>query len=70
MPSMDYFVIMGTIDLSFLIFSILLLFLQLLFTIGVEIPDLEGDKLGVKLHGLYLKAVNLALILWHYLDLC
>lgn len=42
---MGYFVVMETLDISFVIFSIPLLFLQLLFTIGVEIPDLEGDKL-------------------------
>lgn len=49
MPATGYFVIMGTIDLPFIIFSVPLLFLQLAFTIGVEIPDLEGDKLGGKI---------------------
>jgi 1,4-dihydroxy-2-naphthoate polyprenyltransferase len=49
MPATGYFVIMGTIDLPFIIFSIPFLFLQFLFTIGVEIPDLEGDKLGGKI---------------------
>ncbi len=48
MPATGYFVMMGTINLPFIIFSIPLLFLQLTFTIGVEIPDLEGDKLGGK----------------------
>ena len=48
MPGMGYFVVMGTLDINFLIFSIPLLFMQLLFTVGVEIPDLEGDKLGGK----------------------
>jgi 1,4-dihydroxy-2-naphthoate octaprenyltransferase len=49
MPATGYFVVMGTIDLPFVIFSIPFLFLQFLFTIGVEIPDLEGDKLGGKI---------------------
>jgi len=49
LPGMGYFVLMGTLDFRFLIFSIPLLFLQLLFTVGVEIPDLEGDKLGGKI---------------------
>jgi 1,4-dihydroxy-2-naphthoate polyprenyltransferase len=49
MPATGYFVLMGTIDLPFIIFSIPFLFLQFLFTIGVEIPDLEGDKLGGKI---------------------
>lgn len=49
MPATGYFVVMGTIDLPFIVFSIPFVFLQLLFTIGVEIPDLEGDKLGGKI---------------------
>lgn len=49
MPATGYFVVMGTIDLPFIIFSVPLLFLQLAFTVGVEIPDLEGDKLGGKI---------------------
>lgn len=49
LPGMGYFVVMGTLDLNFLIFSIPLLFLQSLFTVGVEIPDLEGDKIGGKI---------------------
>jgi len=49
MPAMGYFVVMGTIDLQFVIFSIPFMFLQLMFTVGVEIPDLEGDKLGGKI---------------------
>lgn len=40
---------MGTINLPFIIFSIPLLFLQFSFTMGVEIPDLEGDKAGGKI---------------------
>lgn len=49
MPGAGYFVTMGTIDLSFVVFSIPFLFLQLMFTLGVEIPDMEGDKLGGKI---------------------
>ena len=49
MPAMGYFVVMGTINLPFIIFSIPFVFLQLMFTIGVEIPDLEGDRLGGKI---------------------
>ncbi len=49
MPGAGYFVMMGTINLPFIIFSIPLLFLQFMFSIGVEIPDLEGDKLGGKI---------------------
>ncbi len=49
LPSMGYFVMMGTLDINFFIFAIPLFFLQLLFTVGVEIPDLEGDKLGGKI---------------------
>lgn len=49
LPAMGYFVVMGTIDLPFIIFSIPFVFLQLMFTVGVEIPDLEGDKLGNKI---------------------
>ena len=49
MPATGYFVVMGTIDLPFIIFSIPLVLLQMMFTIGVEIPDLEGDKLGGKI---------------------
>jgi len=49
MPGAGYFVTMGTIDLPFIVFSIPFLFLQFMFTIGVEIPDLEGDKMGGKI---------------------
>lgn len=49
MPGAGYFVTMGTIDLPFIIFSIPFLFLQFMFTLGVEIPDLEGDKKGGKI---------------------
>ena len=49
MPGAGYFVTMGTIDLPFIVFSIPFLFLQFMFTMGVEIPDLEGDKMGGKI---------------------
>ena len=49
MPGAGYFITMGTINLPFIIFSIPILFLQFMFSIGVEIPDLEGDKLGGKI---------------------
>ncbi len=49
MPGAGYFVTMGTIDLPFVIFSIPFLFLQFMFSVGVEIPDLEGDKMGGKI---------------------
>ena len=49
MPGAGYFVTMGTIDLPFVIFCIPILFLQFMFSVGVEIPDLEGDKMGGKI---------------------
>jgi len=49
MPGAGYFVMMGTINLPFIIFSIPILFLQFMFSLGVEIPDLEGDKMGGKI---------------------
>ncbi len=49
LPALGYFVMMGTLDLNFLIFTIPILFLMLLFTTGLLIPDLEGDKLGGKI---------------------
>lgn len=49
MPATGYFVVMGTINLPFIIFSIPFVLLQFMFTMGVEIPDLEGDKLGGKI---------------------
>ena len=49
MPGAGYFVTMGTIDLPFVVFSIPFLFLQFMFTLGVEIPDMEGDKMGGKI---------------------
>ncbi len=48
-PGLGYFAIIGTLNLPFFIFAIPMLFLQLLFTISVEIPDMEGDRLGGKM---------------------
>jgi 1,4-dihydroxy-2-naphthoate octaprenyltransferase len=47
-PGLGYFTLMGTLDLTFLIFAIPIIFWQLMFTSSVEIPDMEGDKLGGK----------------------
>lgn len=47
-PAMGYFSLMGTLNLPFFIFVIPILFLQMLFTGSVEIPDMEGDKKGGK----------------------
>lgn len=44
-----YFSLMGTLDLPFLVFSIPVVFLQLIFINSFEIPDMEGDKLGGKI---------------------
>jgi 1,4-dihydroxy-2-naphthoate octaprenyltransferase len=48
MPAMGYLTLMGTINMPFVIFSIPLLLYQLLFINAVQIPDMEGDKLGNK----------------------
>jgi len=48
-PGLGYFAMMGTIDLQYILFSIPILFLQLLFTISVEIPDMEADRMGGKM---------------------
>ncbi|MGF7119573.1 prenyltransferase [Methanobacterium oryzae] len=48
MPAMGYLTLMGTINMPFVIFSIPLLLYQLLFINAVQIPDMEGDKLGGK----------------------
>jgi 1,4-dihydroxy-2-naphthoate octaprenyltransferase len=48
-PGLGYFAIIGTLNLPFFIFAIPMLFLQLLFTLSVEIPDMEGDRLGGKM---------------------
>jgi 1,4-dihydroxy-2-naphthoate octaprenyltransferase len=43
-----YFTLMGTLDLPFFVFSIPIIFLQIIFINCFEIPDMEGDKLGGK----------------------
>lgn len=48
-PGLGYFALMGTLDLPFFIFIIPMVFLQMLFTNSVEIPDMEGDRLGGKM---------------------
>ncbi|HML05637.1 MAG TPA: prenyltransferase [Methanobacterium sp.] len=48
MPAMGYFAMTGTINMPFVIFSIPLLLYQVLFINAVQIPDMEGDKLGGK----------------------
>jgi 1,4-dihydroxy-2-naphthoate polyprenyltransferase len=48
-PGLGYFALIGTLNLPFFVFAIPMLFLQLLFTISVEIPDMEGDRLGGKM---------------------
>ncbi len=57
-PGLGYFALMGTIDISFLIFVIPLVFLQLLFTCSVEIPDMEGDRLAGKMTWIATKGRN------------
>ena len=47
-PGLGYFALMGTLDLPFFVFIMPMVFLQLLFTCSVEIPDMEGDRLGGK----------------------
>lgn len=47
-PGLGYFAMIGTINLPFVLFSIPILLLQLLFTMSVEIPDMEADRLGGK----------------------
>jgi 1,4-dihydroxy-2-naphthoate polyprenyltransferase len=47
-PGLGYFALMGTLDLPFFVFIIPMVFLQVLFTCSVEIPDMEGDRLGGK----------------------
>lgn len=49
LPGMGYFAIMGTLDLPFFVFAVPLAFSQLFFINSVEMPDMEGDKLGGKI---------------------
>ncbi len=48
LPGMGYFVIKATFDLSFLIFAIPLMIYGMFFILSVEMPDMEGDRLGNK----------------------
>ena len=48
-PAMGYWCLMGTLNLPFFIFVVPILFLQMLFTNSVEIPDMEGDIKGGKM---------------------
>jgi 1,4-dihydroxy-2-naphthoate octaprenyltransferase len=50
-----YFALNGTLDLPFFIFSIPVIFLQIIFINSFEIPTLEGDKLGNKITWIVLK---------------
>ncbi|WP_321421402.1 prenyltransferase [uncultured Methanobacterium sp.] len=47
-PGIGYVILMGKLDLNFLIFAIPLMLYELLFIINVEIPDMEADSLGGK----------------------
>jgi 1,4-dihydroxy-2-naphthoate octaprenyltransferase len=44
-----YFALMGTLDITFIIFSIPIIFFQIIFINSFELPTLEGDKLGNKI---------------------
>jgi len=50
-----YFVLQGTLDLPFILFSIPIIFLNLIFIVSFQIPDMEGDKLGGKITWIVLK---------------
>lgn len=47
-PGMGYFTLMGTLDIPFFIFAVPMMLYELFFINSVEIPDMEGDKLGGK----------------------
>jgi len=47
-PGIGYVILMGRLDVTFLIFAIPLMLYELLFIINVEIPDMEADSLGGK----------------------
>lgn len=47
-PGIGYVILMGKLDLNFLIFTIPLMLYELLFIINVEIPDMEADSYGGK----------------------
>jgi 1,4-dihydroxy-2-naphthoate polyprenyltransferase len=47
-PGIGYVILMGKLDLPFLIFAIPLMLYELLFIINIEIPDMEADSYGGK----------------------
>jgi 1,4-dihydroxy-2-naphthoate polyprenyltransferase len=47
-PGIGYVILMGKLDLAFLIFAVPLMLYELLFIINVEIPDMEADSSGGK----------------------
>ncbi len=49
MPAIGYLTLIGTLNIPFLIFSVPLMLYQMLFINAVQIPDMEGDKLGGKI---------------------
>lgn len=48
LPGMGYFVMKGVIDPFFMLFGVPLMLYGMAFILGVEIPDMEGDRLGNK----------------------
>lgn len=50
-----YFALKGTLDLPFLVFSVPVIFLQIIFINCFEIPSMEGDKQGNKITWIVLK---------------
>lgn len=55
-----YFVLKGTLDLPFFVFTIPVVFLQIIFINSFEIPTMEGDKLGNKITWIVLKGREFA----------
>ena len=47
-PGIGYVILMGKLDVNFLIFTIPLMLYELFFIINVEIPDMEADRWGGK----------------------
>jgi 1,4-dihydroxy-2-naphthoate polyprenyltransferase len=62
-PGIGYVILMGKLDLSFLIFTIPLMLYELLFIINVEIPDMEADKSGGKKNLVVAYGSNLGFII-------
>ncbi|UCF08759.1 MAG: prenyltransferase, partial [Thermoplasmata archaeon] len=48
LPGMGYFVMKGEIDLFYLLFGFPLMLYGMAFILGVEIPDMEGDRIADK----------------------